>query len=141
MERLLAVAALLFTATANSSDMALVVTNGERPERCLSAVVIRELDGEDVTVSHRAFELAPGRHTMNGMANINTRFCPVPGDGRGAGIPDLTADFEAGKTYYVGLEHASPDREDWQLVVWRIEQDGVQLFSLEGSEEGPVDSE
>jgi hypothetical protein len=36
-------------------------------------------------------------------------------------IPDLEADFEAGKTYYVGLDHSSKNKEEWRLVIWKTE--------------------
>jgi hypothetical protein len=119
--------------------VAMIVTNLDDPQACLSAVVIREIDGEPVTVSHRAFELAPGRHRMNGMANINTAFCPVADGAPGRAVPDLEAEFEAGRTYYVGLDHSAPDRSGWALVIWRVEQDGVRLFpSMTGTEAGEL---
>ena len=73
---------------------------------------------------------------MNGMANIDTATCPVAEEGRGPGVPDLAAEFEAGKTYFVGLDHASEDRSEWQLVIWRIEQDGMVL--MQAGEEPPA---
>lgn len=129
MRKMLALTlSLLGAGVATGQDPARIVTDQARPERCLAAVVIREIDGAEVSVSHRAFDLEPGPHTMNGMAHVDTTFCPVTDGGPGPGIRDLAAEFEAGKTYFVGLDHASKDRGEWQLVIWRIERDGVPLF-------------
>ncbi len=57
---------------------------------------------------------------MNGRANINTTFCTVVWGNQGSPIPDLEADFEAGKTYYVGLDHSSKNRNEWKLVIWKV---------------------
>ena len=37
-------------------------------------------------------------------------------------IPALEYDFEAGKTYYVGLNHKSANRKNWHFTVWKVEE-------------------
>jgi hypothetical protein len=32
----------------------------------------------------------------------------------------LEAEFEASKTYWVGLNHRSPHRKDWKYVIWNV---------------------
>jgi hypothetical protein len=101
-----------------------IVTHFEMPDQCLSAVVILEIDDEETTVNNREFELEPGPHTMNGRAAINTGICPVLDGEPGRPVPDLEAEFEAGKTYYVGLDHSSSDRGEWHLVIWQVDENG-----------------
>jgi hypothetical protein len=36
-------------------------------------------------------------------------------------IPPLDYEFEAGKTYYIGLEHKSSNQQQWHFVVWKTE--------------------
>ena len=42
-------------------------------------------------------------------------------------VPDLEADFEAGKTYYIGLDHSSKNFNDWRLVIWKVEPEEEAL--------------
>jgi len=114
--------AMLPPAAIAVGEKALVFTGIEKPDQCLSSVVIREIDGRETVTGSQRFELEPGTHTMNGHANINTTFCAVAGNGEGPGVPDLQAEFEAGKTYYIGLDHSSGNRDEWELIVWKVEE-------------------
>ena len=38
-------------------------------------------------------------------------------------IEPVEANFEAGKTYYLGFDHSSPHRKDWKLVIWKVEDE------------------
>lgn len=98
-----------------------VITQNEKPAQCLSAVHIQKIDGELVNVHPTGFELEPGRHSMNGVARLNTSFCRRVAGRNSEAIPDLEADFEAGKTYFVGLDHSSGNSEEWRLVIWKVE--------------------
>ena len=50
---------------------------------------------------------------------MNTAFCRVGrGGNRGWHAADLEVDFEAGKTYYIGYDHKSTNRDEWKLVRW-----------------------
>ncbi|NIM71425.1 MAG: hypothetical protein GTN86_06730 [Xanthomonadales bacterium] len=104
-----------------ASDRAWVSTGGAIPEQCLSAVLVLEIDGREVTGPAAEFDLAPGRHALNGRARVNTTHCPVARDDRELTVPDLEADFEAGLTYHVALDHSATDRAEWALVIWKIE--------------------
>ena len=106
---------------AQELEKARVVTMHSQPARCLSAVHVQEIDGERVNVHHTGFELDPGPHSLNGRAILDTSYCrPIHGR-LSQEIPDLMADFEAGKTYYVALDHSSRNFNDWRLVIWKIE--------------------
>jgi hypothetical protein len=107
------------------TDLATIVTGESDPGRCLSAVFIREIDGEEFTTRTQDFQLPSGWHSMNGMAVIDTRECPVAIGGERLPVPDLEHDFEAGVTYYVGLDHSSANHNDWRLVIWQAEKAGL----------------
>lgn len=106
---------------ANKSSKAKIVTQNERTAQCISSVVIDEVDGRLSNVAKLGFELDAGTHSMNGRAIINTANCPAIRGRNSYVVPDLEADFEAGKTYYVGLDHSSKNKEEWRLVVWKTE--------------------
>lgn len=104
------------------SDMAKIVTNSGRPADCLAPIAVTKIDGQAKIVPAQGFTIEPGVHSLNGRAKIDTTYCKAI---RGGNIPgsvaDLEVDFEAGMTYYIGYDHDSLNRDDWQLVVWKIE--------------------
>jgi hypothetical protein len=69
------------------------------------------------------FDLAPGRHTLVGTARIDSVNCPTMRGNQALDIPPLDYEFEAGKTYYVGLEHKSSNQQQWRFVVWKVGRD------------------
>ncbi|MEM1411874.1 MAG: hypothetical protein AAGH19_05890 [Pseudomonadota bacterium] len=116
------VAALAPTATlAESDDVARIVTQVQKPSECISRVAIRTIDGEEKFVSPQGFDLEPGRHTLSGTVALDTTFCKTPRHNSFRNVPPLEADFEAGKTYYIGFDHSSTKREDWAYVIWKVE--------------------
>ena len=122
----LAALALLLTpllSIANAGGKAKIVTSLENPAKCISAVHVNNIDGQEVQVQKLGFDIDAGTHTMLGRAIINTSFCKVMGRGSGVErIEPLEADFEAGSTYYVGFDHSSKSRSDWKLVIWKVEE-------------------
>lgn len=108
---------------AEDFGMAQVVTFKENVTECLAAVQIRTIDGQLKTLPSLGFDIEPGWHTMHGMAKINLNHCPVKEERsrEEQHIPALEWLFEAGKKYYVGLDHSSPFRKNWRLVVWQVE--------------------
>ena len=123
----LALAAVLLplTTLGGESGKAKVITSFEKPSECLSAVHVNKIDGKEVKVQKLGFDIEPGAHSMSGRAVINTSFCKAMGNGmtRDA-IEPVEANFEAGKTYYLGFDHSSPHRKDWKLVIWKVEDQG-----------------
>lgn len=120
------VLALLVPMTGMSLDeraapMARIITQNEKPAQCLSSVHIQRIDGELVNVHATGFEMEPGRHSMNGRAVVNTSYCRRYTGRPSEGVPDLEAEFEAGKTYYIGLDHSAKSSKDWRLVIWKVE--------------------
>ena len=118
---LLLAALLPVHAIANAAGKARIITQNSRASQCISSVVIDEIDGRLSNVSKQGFELDAGTHSMNGRAAINTSHCPALRGRNSYVVPDLEADFEAGKTYYVGLDHSSKNKEEWRLVIWKTE--------------------
>ncbi len=117
-------AALLLPGMALAGDAKSVqiVTSSEKPAECISAVHINKIDGREVKVQKLGFELEPGTHSLSGRAVVNTSFCKAMGLGtQRHKVQPVEANFEAGKTYYIGYDHSSPHRKDWKMVVWKVE--------------------
>ena len=106
---------------AETTGKARILTQNERAVQCISSVVIDEIDGKLSNVAKQGFMLDAGTHSMSGRAIINSANCPALRGRNSYVVPDLEADFEAGKTYYVGLDHSSKNKEEWRLVIWKIE--------------------
>ena len=112
---------LPFQANAEEEGKAKIITSFNQASQCISPVHIRKIDGREVAVQRMGFDLDPGKHTMAGSAIIDTSFCPVVGRANYSdSAPSLEADFEAGKTYYVGLDHSASNRKDWKYVIWKV---------------------
>ncbi len=126
MKKFIFAAAILvvlpMSAVLGSEGMAQIVTQNGRPADCLSPIEINKVDGQQKIVPRQGFKIESGTHTLNGRAVLDTTFCKVGrGGNRGGYAPDLEVDFEAGKTYYIGYDHKSSNRDDWRLVVWKVE--------------------
>ncbi len=117
----LVVAFLPVHGMADKTGKAQIITQSERPARCISRVVIDEIDGRLSNVSGQGFTLDAGTHSLNGRAIINITNCPAVRGRNSYVVPDLEAEFEAGKTYYIGLDHSSKNKEEWRLVIWKTE--------------------
>lgn len=117
---LIAVAPL--TLPAGSEGKARIITGTEKPADCISSVHVNSIDGRQVYVQPLGFDIDPGTHTLTGRAIINATFCKSVSTGRqNTKVEPLQADFEAGKTYYVGYDHSSDLQRDWKLVIWKTE--------------------
>lgn len=111
----------LLATSAFGSDTARVITSFESATNCISKVNINSIDGKEVRVPAAGLNLEPGEHTLTGRGIINTAFCRAHGNPNTAPSQGLlVAEFEAGKTYYVGYDHSSLNREDWGLVIWKV---------------------
>lgn len=123
---LLAVALLPVLALAgpehDHGGKAKIITGNEKPTECISSVHVNAIDGKQVYVQPLGFDLDAGKHTLTARAAVNTSFCPAIGPSNGKEkVPPLEAEFEAGKTYYVGYDHSANNRRDWKLVIWKVE--------------------
>jgi len=106
----------------DQGQKAKVLTGTEKPAECISSVQVTSIDGKQVYVQPLGFDIEPGKHSLTGRAIINTSFCKAVGPSTVRDKPEpLEAEFEAGKTYYVGYDHSSNDRKDWKLVIWQVE--------------------
>ena len=103
------------------AEMAQIVTSMSMAAQCIAPVHIRKIDGREVQVNRGGFELEPGRHTMSGTAKVDTSFCKVVGRANERDpTPPLEADFEAGKEYWIGLDHKDSNRKNWKYVIWKV---------------------
>ena len=121
MRLMIIIVAVLFSAPVLSGEgVARVITSGEKPVQCISPIDVYNIDGQLVKKNSMGFDLEPGTHTLVGTARINNRDCPRMRSSGSVDIPALEYDFEAGKTYYIGLEHKSGSQQNWRFVVWRV---------------------
>jgi len=121
LSALFCVGLLAPAAFADPGDMARVVTQADIPVDCVSPVAVRKIDGQGKYVSPQGFDLAPGTHTLSGTVAIDVRNCGVELATENWIAAPLEADFEAGKTYYIGFDHSSANRSEWQYVIWKVE--------------------
>ena len=98
-----------------------VVTQNGLPSECLAPVAINRIDGEIRVLPARGFAIEAGVHTINGRVTLDTTKCGPMGDLQMRRAPDLEVNFEIGRIYYVAYDRSSPNTDDWQLVVWKVE--------------------
>lgn len=109
-------------ALAKDAGKAKIITGHNRAAECIAPIQVRKIDGREAAVQPMGFSLEPGVHTLTGSAKIDTSSCMTVGRGTGRNkIEPLEAEFEAGKTYWIGYDHSSPNRADWKLVIWKVE--------------------
>ena len=107
--------------SAAAEGVAYIVTSMNKKAACIAPVHIRKIDGREVQVNRGGFELEPGKHTMSGSAKVDTSFCKVVGRANERDpTPPLEAEFEAGKEYWIGLDHSASSRKDWKYVIWQV---------------------
>jgi len=108
----------------DNPEQAKIVTSFEKPAECISSIHVNKIDGREVLVQQLGFSIDAGKHSLSGRALINTTFCKAVGRGTNRDQPEpIEADFEAGKTYYLGYDHSAPHRKDWKFVIWKVEGD------------------
>ena len=114
--------AMPFSAFAQAEDVATIITGQNRAAQCISPVHIQRIDGREAAVNRMSFTLEPGQHTISGKALLDTSMCSTLGRGTNQNSAEpLEAEFEAGKTYYVGYDHKSSNRRDWKLLIWKVD--------------------
>ncbi|GAB4123406.1 MAG: hypothetical protein Tsb0027_21310 [Wenzhouxiangellaceae bacterium] len=107
-----------------SEPHGLVVTSVDLEAQNIYSVYAVAVNGQELARRENALWLKPGEHTIKAVnkTTLNRNFVPgLRGDRSRESMQPLTLDVEAGKTYYVGLKADSGRRADWQLVVWKIE--------------------
>lgn len=113
---------LPLAAIAGGKGKVQIITSFNDATACISPVHIRKIDGKEATVQRMGFTLEPGTHTLSGSAVIDISNCPaLSTTARTPTAEPLEADFVAGKVYYVGYDHSSRDRDDWKIVIWKVE--------------------
>ena len=110
------------SAVAGKDGKVQIVTSFNNAAQCISPVHIRKIDGREATVQRMGFNIEPGTHTLSGSAVIDVSSCLAIGSTtRHYQAAPLEAEFELGKVYYVGYDHSSPNRDDWKIVIWKVE--------------------
>lgn len=113
---------LPFSAMAESNAKAQIISGFNNAAQCIAPVRMTKIDGREATVQPMGFDLEPGVHSMKGSVVVDTSSCKTFGrNSQRYKVEPLEADFEAGKVYYVGYDHNAPDRKDWKLVIWKVE--------------------
>jgi len=87
-------------------------------------MLIKNVDGVEKAGALMQVELEPGTHTLSGPAQIDNSFCSRVGVSRGGrknALQPLTAEFEAGKTYYIGVNHKASRESGWFYEIWKVE--------------------
>ena len=110
-----------------------IVTFKGNVVKCLAPVAIRMIDGKLRQLPTTGFKLEPGFHTLAGEATTEYSSCPRAQrrSRKHLGIPAVEWFFEAGKVYYVALDHHYLHEEEWRLVVWKVESaDGELVFDI-----------
>ena len=129
MKRILTVLTIAAMAFSMSSAVAgegkaRIITTAEDPVNCISPMEINSVDGKELAGTRMQIELDPGKHTITGLARINTSFCSRVGvsrGGRNSSLEPLEAEFEAGKTYYIGVNHKASRDSGWFYEIWKVE--------------------
>ena len=114
--------ALPTASMSDGNDTARIVTGARQAAQCIAPIQVYKIDGSETIVPELGFEIEPGRHTIHGRANIDMSTCRTVGrlSNRHSAAP-LEAEFEAGKTYYIGYDHSSRNKADWKIVIFRVE--------------------
>jgi len=129
-------ALLAFAAPAFAEEeeaRARVVTYKSNPVKCIAPIAVRVIDGRLRQLPATGFDIEPGEHSIHGTATVELVNCPPVKTARKkpVNVPALDWFFESGKVYYVGLDYSRPQREEWRIVVWRVEyEDGEVVFDI-----------
>ena len=119
-------------------DMVQIVATGGWGADCIAPLAVNRIDGEMVTVPAQGFLIEPGFHAINGQATLDIAKCPHdPGDLQLGRVADLEVDFVNGFTYFVGFDYKSDNSAEWELVVWKMEQDPSARLPDESIENQP----
>lgn len=105
-------------------EKALVIASGSQAASCISPMLIKNVDGKEMAGALMQIELEPGKHTISGPAQIDTSFCSRVGISRGGkknALKPLEVELEAGKTYYIGVNHKASRESGWFYEVWKVE--------------------
>ena len=114
---------LPFAAQAQEEGKVRVITSFNQAAQCISPIRVTKIDGREATVQRMGFNIEPGRHTISGSAIIDTSMCSTVGRiNNPPRAQPLEAEFELGKVYYLGYDHSSSDRNDWKIVIWKVEE-------------------
>lgn len=106
-----------------------IITQQRLQAECISPVWVYKINGDLTSVSAQGFYVEAGEHELEAQAFINTTGCPVVTRIGDFFLPPMKGNFQAGATYYIGVDHRSPRFQNWHLRVWKIEcVEGVECL-------------
>lgn len=104
---------------------ATVITSERRPADCISPISVYRIDDRNITGGMMQFELDPGVHAISGRALISDDFCShsmiASSGSRAESLKPLEQEFEAGKVYFIGVDHTASRASGWEIVVWSVQ--------------------
>jgi hypothetical protein len=105
----------------DEAPKASIITSMSNVVRCISPVEVTKIDGVEVRVNRLGFDLEPGLHTLRGRTMFVTGTCPALRGNERLNVAPLEYQFEAGVSYYIGLDHSARNRKEWHYTVWKVE--------------------
>ena len=112
----------LTAAASKKEEEAQIISGFSDRAQCIAGVRVRKIDGREAAVQPMGFFIEPGTYTMTGSAITDGSTCMTRTEqGKRYRIDPIEVTVEAGKTYYLGYDHNSSNRDDWKLVIWKEE--------------------
>lgn len=105
----------------NPENQGRVITQNGIQAQCISPVRVYEINGQTTSVPSQGFFLEAGSHVLKAQGVGGGAGCPVLRVPPNYVIPPLELEIEAGKTYYVGLDHSARRVDQWRVVAWKVE--------------------
>ncbi len=111
---------------------ALILTDVSRRAERIFPVEIYRIDDQEIRDPRGQRPIEPGVHTIRARGIVNRDLVPgLTRDLSRGGPQEITVNFQSGYRYFLGLKADSPRREDWELVVWKIEEVEAGMVKLE----------
>ena len=105
----------------DETQKASIITSLSNVVQCISPIEVNKIDGVEVQVNRLGFDLEPGLHTLRGRTMFVTGTCPALRGNERLSVAPLEYQFEAGVSYYIGLDHSARNRREWHYTVWKVE--------------------
>lgn len=105
-----------------SEPHGVVIGSVDRPAQGLFAVRFVAVDGEEIADRNQGLWLSPGEHKVLAYGNVDRSYVRgVKRDFTWGNYEPLTINVEEGRRYYVAAKADSSRRNEWELVVWKVE--------------------
>ncbi|MEM1411170.1 MAG: hypothetical protein AAGH19_02345 [Pseudomonadota bacterium] len=118
-----------------------IITQVGLQAECIAPVSVYEINGQTTTVSQQGFFLEGGQHKIKAQGLVSTFGCPAVYIPRNYVTPPIEANFEAGKVYYLGMDHNPRSIRDWRVIIWKVEDRNGNAIPLDQLDVAPEDEE